>query len=61
MIKSVECEYESDMQFQCLGALVQCFEKESVNVDKFLIWMIKKYGRGQSLFLHQINKGNEDD
>ena len=38
--KTVEFEYTTEIQYKTLVALFKSFEQGSVNMDKFLIWVM---------------------
>jgi uncharacterized phage infection (PIP) family protein YhgE len=54
-IREVGCEYTTKVQYDFLGAVVQCFEEDKINIDKLLLWVLKTYDVGSSLILKQLS------
>ena len=46
-------------QLELFKAFIQCFEDESYNIDKFLLWLIKNRNVEKSVFLHDHNQIKE--
>ena len=46
----------NDTQKEIYNAFIQCFENESYNIDKFLLWVVKRVNVEQSIFLHEHNQ-----
>lgn len=42
--------------FNIFFAMSQCKEGKNINIDKFLIWMLRTYDNGGSIFLHSYGK-----
>lgn len=52
----VKVEYDSDIQFKTLSVLVQSFENGTINIDKFMFWVLKTFDPGTSIILHKLNE-----
>jgi hypothetical protein len=55
--KSVIKSGDSHPMFTFLDALSQCIEEDGMNIDKFLLWMLREAGDNHSsLMLHKLNQ-----
>ncbi len=46
-------KYKSKTQYELLLAMAQSFEDDSINMDKFLMWLIKQ-DSGDSIMMRQL-------
>jgi hypothetical protein len=53
--KTIEFEYENEIQLKTTLALIQSFENGSINMDKFILWVLKNYDCGTSICLKLLN------
>ncbi len=42
----------NDSQKEVYNAFIQCFEDETYNIDKFLIWLVRNRDVKQSIYLY---------
>lgn len=48
-MKELTIEYESAIQYNTIIALVESFQEDSVNIDKFIMWCHKNYNTDNSV------------
>lgn len=53
--KKITFEFENELQQKTMIALFESFQEKSINMDKFLIWVLKNYDVGTSIFLRMLN------
>ena len=53
---NITFEITSKIQYETMVALYQSFEKDSVNMDKFLMWCMKKYDSGSSIMMSVLKQ-----
>jgi len=53
-VKNINIEYTSEMQYKLLYALHASFQDESINLDKFLIFVLKNMEDGSSILMRKL-------
>lgn len=47
--KKLTIKYESAIQYNTIIALVESFQEDSINIDKFIMWCYKNYNTDNSV------------
>ena len=53
-VKNVNIEYVSEIQYKLLYALHASFQNEQINMDKFLIFVLKNMEDGSSIMMRKL-------
>lgn len=59
-MRTIEVEYETDIQCKTIIALANSFRQGTINFDIFIMWVLKTFDTDKSVFLRVLEDINKE-